>query len=127
MNASVEDSIEYELGAVKRMHDEVRVDMPDSHQYNVRVKSRQRTPDLAVQNFDGTFDTVHAREVRVRFCNRALFNFVMSAAIVIAALITCLVLLAVRGFDSPGASWLQTMASFCLGVFLPNPHIKKNK
>lgn len=94
--------------------------------YRIDVSTRERTPDYAVQNFDGTFDTVHAHDVQTRVCSRPLFNFIMVSALVLSALITCLVLLAVRGFEAPGSTWLQTMVSFCLGVFLPSPRIKKN-
>lgn len=114
--ADAVDSIEYELPSSIRRQ---------SEGYHVNVTTRERTPDMAVQNFDGTFDTVRAREVRTRFCNRALFNFVMTATVVLIALLTSLILLAVRGFDAPGATWLMTTASFCLGVFLPAPQIEK--
>lgn len=92
-----------------------------------RVQQRDRTPDMAVQGFDGNFHTVHAREVKTRVCTREVFNFAVSAAIVMSALLVCLILLAVRGFDAPGSEWLKTIAAFLLGVFLPNPSVKAHK
>jgi hypothetical protein len=114
----VEDSVEYELPTPPAL--------PTGPNYRVNVSTRDRTPDFAVQNFDGQFDTVHARDVRTRTCNRELFNFSIAAIIVMGALAFCLGMLVVNGFDGPGSAWLQTMAAFCVGVFLPNPQIKKS-
>lgn len=93
--------------------------------YDVNLRTRERTPDLAVQTFDGDFEVVRANRVETRRCNRNMFNFLMSALIVSFVCVVCLVYLVVVGFDSPGASWLQTIVAFCVGVFLPQPSVKK--
>lgn len=95
--------------------------------YTIHLQTRERTPDVAVQQFDGTFQAVRAREVRTRTCTRQLVNFIIAFVICFSALGSCLIMLAVNGFEQPGAQWLQAIAAFCLGVFLPNPRVNKER
>jgi hypothetical protein len=92
--------------------------------YAVKVKTRERTPDMAVQNFDGTFTKVNGRAVQTRRCTRPVVNFVVIFVVAFSAMMACMITLAVNGFEQPGATWLQTIAAFCLGVFVPNPQVK---
>ena len=103
------------------------LDLRRASEVSIKIGQRQRTPDMAVQGFDGNFQAVHGRKVQTRTCTRELFNFAVSFVIVFVALGACLIMLAVYGFESPGSTWLQTIAAFCLGVFLPNPQVKAEK
>ena len=95
--------------------------------YDMNLRTRERTPDFAVQTFDGDFEVVRANRVQTRRCNRQMFNFMMSAVIVSFVCIVSLLYLVIMGFDTPGASWLQTIVAFCVGVFLPQPAVKKRE
>lgn len=88
-------------------------------------QQRDRTPDAAVQNFDGSFTNVYGRTVRTQCCTREVLNFAVSAGLIMAVGMTCLILLGVLGFDSTGSEWLKAIISFCIGVFVPNPKLEK--
>jgi len=95
--------------------------------YRVSVQSRERTPDMAVQTFDGDFIYANGRQVQTRCCTRPIFNFAVMTGMLCTVLATCLVMLWVFGFSSPGADWLKTIIAFCIGVFVPSPQIPKKK
>ena len=103
------------------------VDAHRRQSISVKMEQRDRTPDMAVQDFNGNFQSVYGGSVKTRTCTREVFNFAVSAVIILSALLTCLILLGVYGFEAPGAEWLKTIAAFCLGVFLPNPQVKPPK
>lgn len=123
-----EDDIALDVSTTEPIDD--RYLSPSGHRdskFKIQVQSRQRTPDLAVQGFDGHFNTVRAREVKTRCCTRAVMNFVLTAIVLGSMLATCVILLVVNGFDAPGADWLMGIAGLCLGVFLPSPKVNKQK
>ena len=97
---------------------------PSTEELTPPSRARDRTPDVAVQNFDGTFDSVYAREVRSNCCTREVFNFAVTCILVLGVAAVCLVLLGIYGFESAGSEWLKAIISFCLGVFVPNPSLK---
>jgi hypothetical protein len=101
--------------------------LSDTTRYRVNVASRERTPDMAVQTFDGDFVYANGRQVQTRCCTRPLFNFVVTAVLICGAFVTCMIMLSINGFTGPASEWLKTIAAFCMGVFVPNPQIEKNK
>ena len=90
----------------------------------VPTNYRNRTPDAAVQQFDGQFQEVYGRQVKTKRCTREVFNFVMVAVVITSVLLAAVITLAVRGLDAPGTPWLQAIVTFCIGVFVPNPQIR---
>ncbi len=91
------------------------------------MRTRERTPDVAVQNFDGTFQSVYGREVRSSRCTKELLNFVVTCVLILGVAAVCLILLGYYGFQSAGSEWLKAIISFCIGVFVPNPTLKDPK
>lgn len=82
---------------------------------------RQHTPEHAVQNFDGTFNVIHARNVRTRKCDKNCLNFWFLGGLMIAITLVSIALIAVQGLDSTQGRFWQTMLSFAIGVVVPNP------
>lgn len=88
---------------------------------------REHTPEHAVQNFEGKYDIIHARNVRTRRCNKNCLNFWFIGGLMAAIAIACIILLAVQGTEAPGASFWQTLLTFSIGVMVPNPKYKTEK
>lgn len=94
--------------------------------YNVNVTTRQRTPDLAVENFEGEYDAVYGREVRPRRCTRRLVNFALQATVVLLVLIASFIILVVKNFEGDGSTWLMGLVGLCLGVLIDGPRLAAN-
>jgi anti-sigma-K factor RskA len=87
---------------------------------------REHTPEHAVQNFEGEYDIIHARNVSTRRCNKDCLNFWFIGAVMISIVVVCVVMLAVNGTTDPGAPYWQTLLTFAIGVMVPNPKYKSS-
>lgn len=101
-------------------------DMTPHNDYNVTIAPRERTPDMAVQTFDGDFIYANGKQVQTAKCTRPIFNFAVLTAVILSALIASFIMLGVMGFNAPGTDWLKAIIAFCIGVFVPNPQIQKD-
>lgn len=94
--------------------------------YSATLMPRERTPEHAVQNFEGEFDIVHARNVTARRCNKNCLNFWFIGGVMMAITVVCIVMLAVNGLEAPGTAYWQTLLTFAIGVMVPNPKYKSS-
>lgn len=90
-----------------------------------RTSHFDHTPEHAVQNFDGTYDVIHARNINRRKCDQSCLNFWLVGGLMIVVAIVSIVLIAVQGLDSTQGRFWQTLLSFAIGVVVPNPKYKR--
>lgn len=84
----------------------------------------EHTPEHAVQNFEGGYDVIHARNLRTRKCDRSCLNFWFVGGLMILLVIVSIAMIALYGLESTQGRFWQTMLSFAIGVVVPNPKIK---
>lgn len=98
------------------------VELP-SGDYVASINTRQRTPEFAVERFDGEYDMVSARNVVKRRCGSEMINFALIMCVLTAIIIVCICMLIISG-GVAGNFW-ENLLTFSLGVLIPGPKYKR--
>lgn len=93
------------------------------------TRSRQSTPNVAVQSFDGNIQMVRARHMILRQCGtRQMWQFLLHAFALIFAIVLGGAMMIVTMYEPcPGnafAAW-SSLLTFGLGAAVPNPKFKR--
>lgn len=75
-------------------------------------------------DFDGNVQLVRANSIRSLCCGRSCLTFVFHSAALILLIVVGLVMMILRGSDSPEFGLWSGMLSMGVGGFLPAPKIK---
>jgi hypothetical protein len=99
--------------------------MPPNDNNRERPKQRQRTPEFAVENFDGEITQVHARQLIRSCCHKGTVNFIVYTSMLLSVMCFAVAMMIHVGFDGPGFTFYSGLFTFAMGCFAPAPKLKE--
>lgn len=92
--------------------------------YTTSINTKPRTPEHAIERFDGEIDYVNARHVHRAKCDESCLNFWMVMVVMVGIIITSATMLVMRGVNV-GENFWENLLTFSIGVLIPGPKYKK--